>query len=74
MCHQPTFWLFSDFAEWHVGSVTLFVAGGCGRERGGLFTDSRGKGGGGQHLRLRCAPPFTLETDSEEDAAAGGFS
>lgn len=46
---------FFRLAEWHVGSVTLFVAGGCGRERGGLFTDSRGKVVGG------AAPAFDVE-------------
>lgn len=67
---------FFRLPEWHVGSVTLFVAGGCGRKRAWLFTDSKGRWGEeGQHLRLtwRCAPHFTFETDSAEDAAAGGF-
>lgn len=59
--------------------MTLFVAGGCGRESSGLVTDSgvvRGRGG--------AAPAFDVEvctslrtpdrqTDSEADAAAGGF-
>lgn len=67
---------FFRLPVWHVGWVTLFEAGGCGRESRRLFADSRGEEGEeGQHLPLtwRCAPHSALQTDSEEDAAAGGF-